>query len=99
MAHCCKPQIPLTERCTLTMGEVAALTGLSVATLYALRARGALRSVKIGGRRLVPRDALDELLGKRGAQQPQPEPEPEPPPSPPRSSRRTKARIEGASSS
>jgi excisionase family DNA binding protein len=66
MAHCTTPDIPLNERLTLTMGEAAALTGLCVATLYELRARGVLRTIKIGGRRLVPRDALDELLGVAG---------------------------------
>jgi excisionase family DNA binding protein len=62
MAHVSVPKIPLAERKTFTLGEVAALTGLSVGTLYNLMSNGRLRTVKIGGRRLVACEALDALL-------------------------------------
>ncbi|MGH9107291.1 MAG: helix-turn-helix domain-containing protein [Acidimicrobiales bacterium] len=43
--------------------EVAArLLGLSRSSLYELLERGALRSVKVGGRRLVPVAAIDDFL-------------------------------------
>jgi excisionase family DNA binding protein len=64
MPHVFSPSVPLSERQALTMGEAASLIGLSVSYLYILMQRGELRTVKIGGRRLVPRDALDELLGR-----------------------------------
>jgi excisionase family DNA binding protein len=62
MAHCAVPGIPLTERRTYTMGEVAALLGMSVATLYAERARGRLRTIRLAGRRLITREALDAYV-------------------------------------
>ncbi len=62
MSHCTIPDIALGERACLSVGEAAALAGLSVSFLYVLMERGTLRSVKVGGRRLVPREALEELL-------------------------------------
>ena len=41
-----------------------ALSGLGRTTVYALIADGTLATVKIGGRRLVPRDAALALLSK-----------------------------------
>ena len=50
----------------MRVNEAAAAYGLSRATLYKLMARsgavGGLRSVKIGGRRLIPVDALEALI-------------------------------------
>ena len=40
-------------------------TWLSISFLYVLMERGTLRSVKLGGRRLIPREALQELLTSR----------------------------------
>jgi excisionase family DNA binding protein len=40
----------------------AFLNGISQATIYKLIRSGELRTVKVGGRRLVPRSALVELL-------------------------------------
>jgi hypothetical protein len=37
--------------------------------LYVLMERGTLRSVKLGGRRLIPREALDEILDNRKPQE------------------------------
>ena len=56
------PYVALSERVCLSVGEAAALAGLSVSFLYILMERGALSSVKVHGRRLTPRPALDELL-------------------------------------
>jgi excisionase family DNA binding protein len=63
MAHVLIPKIPLAERKTFTLGEVAGLTGLSVGTLYNLMSDGRLKTIKIAGRRLVAREALDALVG------------------------------------
>ena len=90
MPHVFSPSVPLSERQAFTMGEAASLLGLSISYLYILRERGLLRTIKIGGRRLVPRDALDELLGARTP--------PSPPSSPPklrRSQRQPKPDPEG----
>jgi excisionase family DNA binding protein len=52
----------LRERLALRVNEAAAVTGLSRSTLYVLMRNGALRSVRVAGRRLIPRDALEALL-------------------------------------
>jgi excisionase family DNA binding protein len=44
------------------VGDAVLVSGLSRTTLYSLMAKGLLRTVKVGGRRLIPRDALAELL-------------------------------------
>ena len=62
MAHVSIPKIPSAEHKTFTLGEVAALTGLSVGTLYNLMTNDRLRTIKIGGRRLVACEVLDVLL-------------------------------------
>ena len=63
MAHVSIPEIPLAERKTFSLGEAAGLTGLCVSTLYNLMGHGRLQTIKVGGRRLVTREALDALLG------------------------------------
>jgi len=45
-----------------TIGEVAAMLGMSVATLYAERARGRLQTTRLAGRRLITRDQLNQYL-------------------------------------
>jgi excisionase family DNA binding protein len=50
------------ERRAYHVKEAAAAYRLSRTTLYVLMTRGVLRSVKIGGRRLIPADALESLL-------------------------------------
>ena len=67
MAHVSIPEIPLAERKTFSLGEAAGLTGLCVSTLYNLMGDGRLQSIKVGGRRLVTREALDALLVASGA--------------------------------
>jgi excisionase family DNA binding protein len=61
--------IQLHERRTFSLGEVSGLTGLCVATLYSLISRGHLKSIKVGGRRLITTEALNQLLSsdERGA--------------------------------
>ena len=63
MPHCEIPVLPMSERRAFTIGETAALVRLSIATLYNEMKRGRLRTIKVGGRRLVTREAIDEFLG------------------------------------
>ncbi len=46
------------------VNEAAAAYRLSRSTLYSLMATGKLRSVKTGGRRLIPVDAMEALLAE-----------------------------------
>jgi excisionase family DNA binding protein len=62
VAHCIIPDIPLGERLTYTMGEAAGLLGISVATAYEERARGRLQTIKLAGRRLVTREAMEAYI-------------------------------------
>lgn len=50
------------RRLTLTVAETAATLGVPVDTVRGWLKRGALASVRIGGRRLVPVEAIDKLL-------------------------------------
>ncbi|MGF1563671.1 MAG: helix-turn-helix domain-containing protein [Geminicoccaceae bacterium] len=50
------------KRLTLSIKETCAITGLSRSHVYAAIARGALRSVKCGRRRIVHRADLDLWL-------------------------------------
>jgi hypothetical protein len=63
MAHCHVPDIPLSERLGYDTGETAALIGVSVSHVYVLIERGDLQTVKVAGRRIVPRWAIEALLG------------------------------------
>jgi excisionase family DNA binding protein len=60
------------ERLTFTVDETAAILGLSRNLTYAGVASGAIPSVKVGRRILVPRLALERLLasaaGNRSAE-------------------------------
>lgn len=62
MAHCKRPTLPLNDRVAFSLGEVAAMLGMSVATLYAERTRGRLQTIRLAGRRLVTRDQLSQYL-------------------------------------
>ena len=55
-------KIPLEHKITLRLDEAEAASGLSRSTLYELIKSGRLRAVKVAGRRLIPRDALEALL-------------------------------------
>jgi excisionase family DNA binding protein len=63
MPHCRVPDIPLSERLGYDVGETAALINISVSFIYELIERGELETVKVAGRRIVPRWALEALLG------------------------------------
>ena len=54
--------IPIENKITLRLDEARAVSGLSRSTLYELIKSGRLRAVKVAGRRLIPRDALEALL-------------------------------------
>jgi excisionase family DNA binding protein len=54
--------IPTENKITLRLDEAQAVSGLSRSTLYELIKNGRLRAVKVAGRRLIPRDALEALL-------------------------------------
>jgi excisionase family DNA binding protein len=54
--------IPTENKITLRLNEAQAVSGLSRSTLYELIKSGRLRAVKVAGRRLIPRDALEALL-------------------------------------
>lgn len=50
------------ERRAFRVKDAAAVYGWSRSTLYKLMKEGALRTVKVGGRRLIPRDELEALI-------------------------------------
>jgi excisionase family DNA binding protein len=50
------------QRRAYRINEAAAAYRLSRSTLYKLIGAGTLRSVKVGGRRLIPVDAIEALL-------------------------------------
>ena len=52
-------------RKTLDVSDVAEILGISRAAAYTAIKRGEIASVRVGGRILVPCDAVDILLGKR----------------------------------
>jgi excisionase family DNA binding protein len=52
------------EKRALRINEASTLYGISRSTIYKMRAAGTLRTVKIGGRRLIPRDALEALISE-----------------------------------
>jgi excisionase family DNA binding protein len=57
-----QPNIAPDEKRAFHVLEAAAIYRLSRSTLYKMMAAGALRTVKIGGRRLIPRDVLEALI-------------------------------------
>lgn len=61
-----KPTNTNMEKRALQVKEAAAQYGISRSTIYKLMADGTLQTVKLGGRRLIPRDAMEALL-KAGA--------------------------------
>jgi excisionase family DNA binding protein len=58
--------VPESDSLAFCVEEAARLIGVSRATLYVVISAGDLRTVKIRKRRLVPRDALLELLATGG---------------------------------
>ncbi|KAF0206510.1 MAG: hypothetical protein FD172_3944, partial [Methylocystaceae bacterium] len=68
-----QPQEPKTKRSdsqpaklAYRISEAVLTSGLARSTLYELIASGRLKSVKIGGRRLISADSLKELLSGAG---------------------------------
>ena len=53
------------ERKSVRPTEAARLLGVSRETVYVLMRSGQLRSVRLGGARLIPVAALDELLSSQ----------------------------------
>jgi excisionase family DNA binding protein len=51
------------NRLTLTVPEAAAVLGISRALAYELVARGELPNLRLGRRIVVPRQALERLIG------------------------------------
>ena len=51
-------------RLTLTVAEAATVLGVSRRLVYDAVARGELRAITIGRRLVIPRAALEQLLGQ-----------------------------------
>jgi excisionase family DNA binding protein len=56
------PDKTTVERVAFSPGEAALALGLARSSVYAALARGDLRSVRVGGRRLVPRSEIERIL-------------------------------------
>lgn len=56
------PQATRPEKRALTISEFRAAYGPSRATIYKMMNAGTLRTVLVGGRRLIPVDVAEELL-------------------------------------
>lgn len=53
---------PTSPPLSVSVDEAAHLLGVSRSTLFTLLEAGTIRSVKVGSRRLIPRQALDDFL-------------------------------------
>ena len=62
---------PAAARRAYTVAECAAITGLPTRTLYWYIQHGLIASVRLGGRILVPVDAIDTLLAGPAADRPE----------------------------
>jgi excisionase family DNA binding protein len=62
------PNRPQVERRAYRIDEFCAAFGLGRTKVYELIKTGKLRTVLVGGRRLVPRDAGEALIAGPGAQ-------------------------------
>lgn len=58
-----QPPSESTERLLHSIEEAAHLLGIGRSTTYALVRGGQLRSVRIGRRRLIPQEAVEEYAG------------------------------------
>lgn len=56
--------IKITDKRALKVNEFCAAYGLSRSTVYKLIAAKKLKTVLVGGRRLIPVDAAESLLGE-----------------------------------
>jgi hypothetical protein len=66
MAPCLDSGNTMSRAQNLLARRGGGLTGLCVSTLYNFMGNGRLQTIKVGGRRLVTREALDALLGASG---------------------------------
>ena len=57
------PPLPPDVALAYQINDAVKVSGLSRSSLYELLAAGQLRSIKVAGRRLIPAEALRELLG------------------------------------
>ncbi len=60
-----RPVAPI-QPLAFTLSDAVAYSGLSRSRLYVLMDTGELPSLKIGGRRMIRRDALDALFDRIG---------------------------------
>jgi len=65
MSHKKEPSTPPADCRAYRVNEAASVYRVSRSTLYKLLNEGALPTVKIAGRRLIPRDAMEALIGGR----------------------------------
>ena len=56
--------VPTSERLTYTVDEIAALLGISRGTAYEGIRTGQIPSIRISRRILIPRRAIESLLGR-----------------------------------
>jgi excisionase family DNA binding protein len=59
-----EPGPPLPERRTLSIKEAGAILGLSTQMAYVFAAKGSIPTIRLGKKLLVPKAALDRLLGE-----------------------------------
>jgi excisionase family DNA binding protein len=59
-----KSSLDENERRALRVNDAAFAYGIGRSTIYKLMSEGKLATVKIGGRRLIPRDALEALISE-----------------------------------
>jgi excisionase family DNA binding protein len=60
-------KIPYSERASLGINDTATYAGIGKSTVYNWIAAGLIRSQRIGGRRLVDRQSVDDLLRGKAA--------------------------------
>jgi hypothetical protein len=64
MPHARKIDVPLSDRLGYSVAETSGLLGIAISTLYNLIASDRLKTEKVAGRRIVPRWAIEALLGR-----------------------------------
>ncbi len=62
-AGVCRTWEVVMDRWTVTVEEAAQMLGISRSSAYECVRRGELRALRLGRRLVVPRSALEELLG------------------------------------
>jgi excisionase family DNA binding protein len=64
MIHMLQRQTPPEEKRAFRVRDFCATYGLSRSSVYKMMAEGKLRTVKIAGRRLIPKDSAEALLAQ-----------------------------------